>query len=159
MSRDSPNSGDAEEDSREPYRSSSVHRCKYCHTKTNLVAPTGFYGNYRVRCPVAVGAPTTSLQREKVEEKNHKHAELQQLIERRDDIDERLSMYARTDGSDTVLESLDDERDMIERRIAALRDWFDGRFDDIKDADDEEVFSEIDGSLARVDEEICSSDG
>lgn len=108
---------------------------------------------------MANDAPKESLGRhkpDKIEEEHAKHADLQKLIERRDDIDERLIIYSNAEKSDNVVETLEAEREVIETRIAELRDWFDGKFDDVENVTGEPTISELDTLNARVPDDFYS---
>lgn len=158
MSNDntSTDADDPSELPRSEFRSDAVYRCPYCHTKTNLFEPLGFpAGNPRVRCPITRDVPKQGVGFSHVDtppgdEKHAKHVRLQQLIDRREELDERLDTYAGADDAEELFERLEAERDVVEREIAELREWFTG-YDDVEDADQTGSVNSITDNYARID--------
>jgi hypothetical protein len=138
-------------------RDPCVYRCQYCHAETNLVEPIGFYGNPRVRCPAIkqVSQTTQSRSEGDVGESQRRHVALQQLVERRDDLEQRLRLYAGDDAGEAT-DCLYDEYDLVESRIADHRDWFGDRFNDVVDVSEDAPVQRLEGCHSEVDLEVHS---
>jgi predicted nuclease with TOPRIM domain len=128
----------------DPERSKTVYRCPYCHTKTNLHEPIGFpAGNLRVRCPVL--RDRHGELEDQQSEKHDKHDQLVELVDRHEEVSGRIDLY----GDDTP-DALTEELDVLEDRIADLREWFDEQdFDDVVDANEQ-------GELRQIGDSWCT---
>lgn len=142
---------------RETSRDPCVYRCRYCHAETNLVEPIGFYGNPRVRCPVVKQVSQTIQSRPEgdVAESQRRHVALQQLVKRRDDLEQRLRLYAGDDAGEAT-DRLYDEYDLVKSQIADHRDWFRNRFDDVVDVPEDAPVRPLNGCHSEVDPEVGS---
>lgn len=146
----------------DPERVDHIHEYTYCHTRTNLLQTIGFYIGLRYQCPATAGAPPSCLDDippAQIDERHTIHGALQQLTERRDDINQRLRTSDKTDDAGETVRTLREELDVVETRISDLREWFDSRFDDLEDIAEEDASAvQLEGSHAQVPD-ACHSVG
>lgn len=97
-----------------------VKRCKICHTFTNRQISMGN------RYPAAA----VEWQCPAVAHRNHDR--LEKLLDRRKQLDSRRDLYDETtETGQRALERLEAKRTQLTDQIEQLREWFDGRFDDV----------------------------
>lgn len=119
------------------YRSSvEVKRCEVCHTVSN----------HKVSIGGGFPGPAIEWECPGVLHRNHDYLEL--LIKRRDRFDRRRALYdENTETGQRALDRVEEKERELEKKIESLRDWFDGRFDDVievgEDVTDDGQYSEF----------------
>jgi thiamine pyrophosphate-dependent acetolactate synthase large subunit-like protein len=106
------------------WSSAEVKRCKICHTLTNqkVAIARGLPGPKNVyQCP-AVG--------------HRNHQWLASLLKQKQSLNDRREHYDETtETGQQSLARLENEQRRLTDQIESLRDWFDGRFDDVVSSD------------------------
>lgn len=119
----------------ESWRVATARKCPVCHTMTNKWVLGGYPSRGpRQYCPA---------NREKFtppdyepDERHEKHEELAELLSRREELEQRLTQYdTDSEAGERTINRLHDELEVIDEQIRTLREWFGGRFDDVKGID------------------------
>lgn len=104
--------------------SAKVKQCKICHTLTNHTVTVGdsYPGSVTEwQCPGAA---------------HRNHDRIIQLKEKKRKIERRKEhKEKRTDADKHAIKKLEKKNKQVTKQIEALRDWFDGRFDDVIKSD------------------------
>lgn len=132
----SPMGSPKEIDSGETFRSEQVYRCSTCHSLTNEWEDRGRYGAHLL-CPVDRTRSKSRMVNNKpyfervleVREAQQKHQELLEAMGKKTELEQDADVYDI--GDDNIPSNIKEELESIEAVITNLRDWFDGRYDDI----------------------------
>lgn len=96
-----------------------VQRCTVCHTLSNH--KIGRKRTTDWQCPAVI---------------HRNHDRLETLLERRQQLERRHRRYDETtEAGQRAIDLIEDEQERVTEQIEELRDWFDGRFDDVVSRD------------------------
>lgn len=119
------------------WRQAEIRRCQVCHTLTNKWTLGGYPSSGpRCYCPATRHRGETIYEQSEDEERHEKHQELEELLERREELEERLEQYQTTSAAGKrTQERLHNELEVLDEQITNLREWFNGRFNDVVGVD------------------------
>ena len=119
-------------DSGDTWRLATARKCPVCHTMTNKREIGGGQSRgTRQYCPANRDKPLMDHIESK--ERHEKHEELSELLSRREELEQRLAQYdVDSEAGERTIKRLNDELEVIQEEIRTLREWFGGRFDDVK---------------------------
>jgi len=119
------------------WRTALVKRCPVCHCLTNKWIIGGYRSaGPRCPCPATRREGETMYDQISDKEQHRKHEKLEELIERRDELQQRIEQYdSDSDAAERTRNRLSDELETINRQIAQYRNWFSDRFDDVVGVD------------------------
>ena len=119
------------------WRQADIRRCPTCHSLTNKWMLGGYPSSGpRCYCPATNHGGEATDEQSEDEGPHEKHHELEELLDRRDELEQRRERYQTTSAAaERTQKRLHDELEVLDERIADLREWFDGRFDDVVGVD------------------------
>ena len=127
----------SEREQGDTWRTALVKRCPVCHCHTNKWIISGYQSaGPRCPCPATQREGETMYDQMSDKEQHRKHEKLEELIERRDELQQRIELYdSDSDAAERTRNRLNDELEAINRQIKQYRNWFSDRFDDVVGVD------------------------